>query len=512
MKRITALAVCFAAVNLFAQEALNAKKLTVYNNGTALIINEGNAKIKNGNVMLPLPMQAIYGTYWVGGSKDNPIKQITFKNDTLKVAKHSENIANFLNGNKEKKATIYFLLGTETDKSLSGTIEDFYQPSGMLKFRTEKGVSWMSAKNIYQVEFKETESATYLADSVKKMVVIQPERNTATLALQEFYLRSAMNWIPSYFLKLKDEKIARLEMKALIENGGDAINNAETEVVVGAPQLAFGLSADPMTYDYVTGQNSTINYANAGGYTAKSARGEMMLAAAPTSSAFDQTFTTSGEKSGDLYFYKLGKISLDPKSKGSFPIFAKELEYKDKYECNIPDYVNFYSLRYLNEDEQKYDVFHSLEFKNNTEMPLTAASVMVLNDKEQFLAQDNMKYTPANASTSIRLSKAIDVVLKNQEEEITRNANFKKIGKKNYGKISIKGSITVENFQDANITLNITKNLTGEVTKQNENGKTIKRKSYYTSENPTSEIKWETSLRPNEKRTFTYEYEVLYAM
>lgn len=512
MKKIFVTAAAFAVLNTFAQTALNSKKVTIYKNGTALIVNEGSIKTKNGTAVLPLPNKTLFGAYWVGAGKENPIKQIAFKNDTIKKTKRCESVAEFLAGNIGKQATVFYTASNAIDKSLSGTIADFYQPTGMLKFKTEKGISWISAKNIYQVEFKEAENTTFLADSIKKMVVIQPEKNTPTIALQEFYLQSGMNWIPSYFLKLKDEKNARIEMKALIENGGEAIQNAETEVVVGAPQLAFGLKADPMTYDYVTNENPPqAPFGGNAQYNYKMMR-SAGIAESVADEAFSGTFTTEGEKSGDLYFYKLGKISLAKDAKGSFPVFAKELEYKNKYEGSIPDYVNFYATRFTNNEESKYDVFHSLELKNTAGVPFTSAPVMVLNEKEQFLAQDNMNYTPAGATTSVRLSKAVDVILKNQEEEASRNDSFKKVGKGVFGKVVIKGSVTVENFQETAIALSVTKNVTGEVVKQSDAAQVVKKKNYYTGTNPTSEIKWELSLKPNEKKVLNYEYEVLYNM
>lgn len=502
----------FAALHSFAQNSLNSKKVTIYQNSTALIINEGNAKTKNGNVFLPLPEKALYGTYWVGSGKDNSIKQISFKNDTIKKQKHCESVTDFLAGNIGKQATIYFTASNAIDKSLTGNIADYFQSSNMLKFKTDKGISWINAINIYQVEFKEQENTTFLADSVKKMIVLQLEKNVSSVALQELYLQSGINWVPSYFLKLKDEKNARLEMKALIENGGETIDNAETEVVVGSPHLAFGLKADPMTYDYITNNKSLTTSISSSGRRQYNYKMVHTAAMAETdeSSAFEETFSTDGEKSGDLYFYKLSKISLAKGAKGSFPIFAKELEYKHLYECNIPDHVNFYSTLYTNNDENKYDVFHSLEIKNTTGVQLTSAPVIVLSEKEQFLAQDQLNYTPTNANTTIRLSKAVNIVVKNQEEEVSRNDNFKKIGKSNFGKVLIRGTISVENFQAENTTLSVSKNLTGEVIKQSDSGTVVKKKNYYTSSNPYSEIKWEVILKANEKKTINYEYEVLY--
>ena len=511
MKFILSIAATALLLNASAQNNLPSKKVTIYKNGTALIVNEGTANTKNGNVLLPLPDKAIYGAYWIGAAKENGIRNLTFKIDTLKKTKRCETVQDYVAANVGKQATIYFTASNQIDKSLSGTIADFNQQTNMVKMKTDKGSSWLKASSIYQVEFKDSENNSFLADSLKRMIVLQPEKATTTVALQEFYLQSGMNWIPSYFLKLKDSKNARLEMKATIENGGEAINNAEMELVVGSPQLAFGLKADPMTYDYLTNdgpQGAADRSRNNAQYMYKS----VQMEAAAMDGAFEQNFDTEGEKTGDLYFYKIGKVSLAKNSKGNFPIFAKELEYKDKYECTIPDYVNFFNSRFANTEENKYDVFHSLEIKNTSGVPLTSAPIMVLNEKEQFLAQDNMGYTPAGANTDVRLSKAIDIVTKSTEEEISRNENFKKVGKATYGKAILKGTIIIENFQDVATTVNITKNLTGEVSKQSDGGVVTKKKSYYTSINPESQIKWDVSLKANEKKTISYEYEVMYGL
>ncbi|MCS6818674.1 MAG: hypothetical protein RMJ53_08385 [Chitinophagales bacterium] len=510
--------ISFAAALPFcvaAQNSLNAKKVTIYKNGTALVVNEGTVKTKDGKAIIPLPDKALYGAYWVGAPKDNPIRSITFRNDTLKKSKRCESVAEYLAGNIGKQATVYLNLGTQADKSISGQIADFYQPTGMLKIKTDKGTSWLNVRNIYQVEFRDNENHYFLADSIQKMIIIQPEKNAPTIALQEFYLQSSMNWIPSYFIKLKDDKVARLEMKALIENGGEDIENAETELVVGAPQLAYGLKPDPMTYDYLTieANDQSTAFANKR-YEYKNLRvaNAEMAMAVPDEGFFNQQFETEGEKYEDYYFYKLGKISLPKNAKGTFPIFAKEVEYKHKYECNIPDQVNFFYTRYAGNEENKYDVFHSLEFKNTTGMPLTGAPIMALNEKDLFLAQDKLSYVPANANASVKISKAVDVVLKNQEEEISRNDSYKKIGRSNYGKVVLKGNIQIENYQEKAIVLNVVKNLTGEITKFSDNAVVVKRKNYATGLNPVSEAKWEINLKPNEKKTITYEYEVIYQL
>ena len=88
---------------------------------------------------------------------------------------------------------------------------------------------------------------------------------------------------------------------------------------------------------------------------------------------------------------------------------------------------------------------------------------MVVNEKDQFVAQDELKYTPVGSTSNIRLSKAIDIIMKNSEEEKNREDNAKKIGKVVYSKVILKGSVNVDNYQNKDVTVSITKSLSGTV-------------------------------------------------
>jgi hypothetical protein len=210
-----------------------------------------------------------------------------------------------------------------------------------------------------------------------------------------------------------------------------------------------------------------------------------------------------------MFIYKLGKVTLPKESKGSYPIFANNIEYKDKYEGSIYDIINFYSTRYVQPEEKLFDIYHSLEIKNTSGVPLTTASIMVINEKDQFLAQDELKYTPVNASTDIRLSKAIDILMKNNEEEVSRMDNAKKIGKTSYSKVVLKGEIVIENFQKNEVTVAVKKNVNGTVNSSTDGGVVLRNKNY-SYINPSSDIKWDVKLAAGQKKVLTYNYEVFF--
>jgi hypothetical protein len=371
--------------------------------------------------------------------------------------------------------------------------------------------SFLQVAGVYQLDFTEEENKMYFEDTIQRMTVLKPEKSVTELSLQELYIQYGVNWVPSYLLKLKDDKTARLEMKAVVENVVDDFTDAEAELVVGSPQLYFGQLRDAITYDYlsVDGSAGGVHYDAQPVQMLSNAVMRSQVAAEAEESAFNTEFSTEGEKNSDLYIYKIGKISLPKNGKGSYPVFATTVEYKDKYEGVIPDKTNFFYSRYCDPGESNFDVFHSLELKNVASMPLTTAPVLVINQKEQFLTQDLLKYTPVGGAVDVKLSKAIDIVLRNTEEESARIDQAKKVGKTQYGKVVIKGSISISNFQDKDVTVIIKKNVNGTVTAPSDNGKVTKG-SPYNNLNPFSTIAWEVKMSPAAKKTLTYEYEVFF--
>jgi hypothetical protein len=511
LKMILAIAAALAISGAEAQNALPTKKVTVFKNGTAMFVKEGNVPVRSGNALLPIPAQTLFGTYWLGAGKDNSIKNITFKNDTIKKQVKAHDIWQILSANVGKAVTVSYSPTQGIDKTLSGTIVSFDKEVMAVKIKSDAGkTTTLYTASIYQVEFKDAENVQFTDDSIQRMIVIKPEKPAENLSVQEWYMQSGINWLPSYFLKLKDDKNARIEMKATIENYAEELKDADMELVVGSPQMSFSNKMDPMTYDYLTGASYDNDYSR--GQNQKlymQSNAAYAEAAAPMDAYFGASFTTDGEKNDDQYLYKIGKVSMPKNSKASYPIFAGNVEYKDKYEGTIYDNTDFFNNRYVPEDDKPFEVFHSLEIKNNSNVPFTTAAIMVVNEKDQFVAQDELKYTPAGSEATIKLSKAIDIVGKNTEEETARTDNAKKIGKVTYSKVTLKGTITINNYQNKEVTLTLNKNINGTVLTSSDGGKITKTKDY-SYINPNSNVKWDVKLEANGKKTITYEYEVLY--
>jgi hypothetical protein len=220
------------------------------------------------------------------------------------------------------------------------------------------------------------------------------------------------------------------------------------------------------------------------------------------------TYTTEGEKTNDLYMYNLGKVSIPMNSKASFMIFSQKIPYKDVYTVNIGDVINYCSTKYINNDpNRKYNVFHSLKLENTSKNPLTTAPVFILDENLQPLAQDEIKYTPVGGDVSVQLSNAVDVRIKNSEEEVKVVERAKVESKVVYNKVTIKGTIEVNNLQDKKINLNLYKDINAKVIEASHNG-VIKKSGRYSGLNPFTQINWEIPVEKNEKVEINYQYEV----
>ncbi len=518
MKKLLVIIMALCFLQLHAQE-LKSTKVNVFKNGTFYIVKEGTVYPKNGLLSIPIRITPLMGTFWITTTKDVKISKITFISDTLKSKTKAQNIPEIVFANKGKKVKIGYQTNDKTYKEISGTLQDYFKSSGMMKVKTTDGKTiYTSITNIIDFTVDDSPNDLMETDSLTKLCKIEFAKSVESAVLKMVYMHSGIQWIPSYNIKLINDKELQIEMKALVENYAEDFEDADLTLTVGNPQMFYGYSSDPSFQDYLTSisglYTSNRNFYGYGNIAQTNSYAVQTLDNASTyaGTTYDYTdyssYTTEGEKDNDLYIYKIGKASLKKNSKTSFQIFSNNIPYKDVYEVNIYDFINYSYNRYVtNDPDKKFDVYHSLKLTNSTTNPFTTASVFVQSEDLQPLAQDQIKYTPVGGTISVQLSKSGDVVIKNEEEEFSKTETTKKYGGEMYTKVVIKGTIVVENLQEKKITLSVNKNLTADVTEVSDSGK-IKKTGKYYNLNPYTEINWELPLGSKDKKSITYQYDV----
>ncbi|MEI6854077.1 MAG: DUF4139 domain-containing protein [Bacteroidota bacterium] len=515
-KIIVALSLLVFSITLFAQSALKPVQVNVFKNGTYFIAKEGSVPVKKGCAMLELPQQPLLGTYWINSSKDSKISKVYFLTDTIKKTKVPQNFNDIFKGSVGKKVHFSYAAGNEkTVREITGTLSEFYESSNIAKIKlADNKTTYFPVSSMIEFTIDDSGAGLLTVDSLVRVAKIFLEKPANNVDLKLVYMQSGIQWFPSYNIKIINDNELQLEMKALVENYSEDIDDAELTLTVGNPQFFYNTACDPIANNYLTSlydvKTASITsiplqmqtYANSNAYVATD-HSQMDNNFEPL-----DEYSTVGEKTNDLYMYKLGNVTLPEQSKSSFQIFSTKLPYKDMYEVNIGDIVNYSYYSYISNDpEKRYDVFHSLQLSNITTFPFTTAPVFVLNENMQPLAQDRLKYTPTGANVSVQLSKAGDVVVKNKEEEVKKEENVKKIGKTYYNKVTIKGYITVENLQAKKILLTVKKDILANVLETSDSGK-IEKSGRYSSLNPFESVNWEIPFGSKEKKTITYTYEV----
>lgn len=497
----------------FSQAELKATQINVFKNGTYFIVKEGTMNLKNGSGTLRIPSAPLQSTFWLTPTRDNKISRVVFVTDTIFTKKPPQSYYDFLLANTGKKIRVLYKATEKDLREVSGILQDMIKSTGLVRIRQQdNSTTFLPLSSILELGFSETPVDQVKMDSLARLAKVYFSGNPASADIKMNYMQAGIQWLPTYNIKIVNDKELQLEMNALVENFAEPVSDADLTLTVGNPTFLYGTKTDPLAYNYLTGLYDTRSYNAAPAPYPVQMYDNAIVTEEATGAGFEyQDYTqyeTDGEKTNDLYMYQLGKVSLPFQSKTNFLIFSSKLSYKDVYEVSIADVANYAYYGYNSSDpEKRYDVFHSLMITNSTAHPFTTGPVFVQNENLQPMAQDQIKYTPVSANASIQLSKAGDVVVKNKEEEITRAEGVKKVGKITYNKITIKGVISVENLQDKKIQLNITKNLTAAVTEASADG-VITKSGKYSALNPYSTVVWEIPLNGKESKNINYTYEV----
>lgn len=506
-------ALALFAGQLIAQPEMKSTELNVFKNGTYFIVKEGNVGLTKGKCKLELPPNPLLGTFWLTTPKDISITRLLYKYDTIRKLKtYQWSVPDLLKANTGQHVTIMAKFDDKTFTEITGFLLDFYPQTSFAKIRLDNNnITFIYAGDIRKVTFEKSPNESRMVDSMALLANIEFSKNIDNTRLKMVYMQTGIQWLPSYNVKVIDDKELMIEMRALVENYSEIIEDANLTLTVGDPQFKYGRNVEHFISGYLTnlGGSPVQTYTNRYMYQNSFSP---QVESVKSEDNYDYndytTYTTEGEKTNDLYMYNVGKVTIPKNSKASYQIFSQKIPYKDVYTCNLADVVNYYTTSYINIDpEKKYEVYHSFKLTNNTKNPFTTAPVFVQNENLQPLAQDEIKYTPVGGTVSVQLSKAIDVVVKNNEEEIKKVEKFKIIGKYSYNKITIRGTVEISNLQNKKIALNILKNVTAEIIEVSDGG-TIKKPGKYSGLNPFTEASWELQINANEQKTITYEYEV----
>jgi hypothetical protein len=218
-----------------------------------------------------------------------------------------------------------------------------------------------------------------------------------------------------------------------------------------------------------------------------------------------------GKTAEDLFLYPIEKVRLAKNEVGYFPLFTESVPYRHIYRWEIPDYVNpegsYYDDRSRQQREPEQEVWHCIRLDNVMKMPWTTAPAEIIKDGT-ILGQDTLNYTPVKEQATVKITRAVNVKAEQVELEKDRKRDAGRWYNSNWDLITVEGTLSVTNYQEKPITLEITKLLSGEVKEMTPEAKLEKLAKSLRAVNPNIKLTWNAELGPGEKKDFTYNYEV----
>lgn len=339
------------------------------------------------------------------------------------------------------------------------------------------------------------------------------------------YFEKGVTWVPNYYVELKPNNKATLLLRAEVMNDVLDLVNAELNFVVGVPNFSVPEKISPIASKESV--FSFMNFLYGGGRTRNEglSREYNNVMQVQTLNNYNRTdmlndiddiIFTETDKVGDLFFYTQKNVNLKKGDRAMYNLLQAEISVKHLYEANI-DANSEYSYSYYRTEtdarKNPAQVWHSVMLENTSTVPFTTGNALIVqqeaNNTIYPLAQDKLNYTPPNAKSTLKLSVANDILVKNTDKETEKSEKHKKINNVEYDLVTVQSEIDLENFKNEEITISVKRTVVGELKNTSVPWQTYKSVSYSNSHNASNNITWDITLKPKEKRKITYSYQIL---
>ena len=307
----------------------------------------------------------------------------------------------------------------------------------------------------------------------------------ATANVGMMYVEKGLRWIPSYKVSIDGQNHARVKLQATLVNDLTDLNDVNANLVVGVPSFAFSGEVDAITLSQSIA--AVASMANRDSRLRNSFSNAILLQSQTVGGSINEQTeaptdnSTTGSKSEDLYVFSIKHLSLKKGERMVVPVQEYLVDYKDLYTLDLamvpPPEVQS-QLRGNREDLDKAavanKVVHKIRLTNTSKQPFTTAPALVtLNTagKNEVLAQGMMTYASVGSDSELTLNPAVDIRARKTEKETARVADAVTWQDYKYARINLSGKISVTNFMDKPITLEVNRQVLGRLDSAGDGGK-----------------------------------------
>jgi hypothetical protein len=499
--------------------------VSLFKNGLGFVTSEVEISEETENVLieqLPVP---VHGTFWLYPiSKGLSIKDAKAFEKEIIESVPAITIAEILEANAGNTVTLQL----SPERSVTGKIisvpenrkqsmpaqqyrSSYYTPSveaaSLVVFQTEEGVLFLNKNLIQQVSVASKNFKTEIERKKPGSALEIEAAGKGKIGFQ--YLTKGITWAPSCSVDITDPKKARILTKAEIINEIGDLEGVTVNFISGFPNFQFSEVVSPIARqgDLAAFLNNLAN--PPGRPRADVMQQRAVMYNAPVGETFaGYVARPEGQTMEELFLYEKKNISLKKGERGYYPLYDIEVPYEHIYEWKIGDVLDEQE-RYQRDDRapKTEEVWHSLRLTNTGKIPWTTAPA-ITTQNGQILGQDTLYYTSPGAKTNLRITQAVDIKAEQAEFEVNRKRNAANFYGSSYDLVDVKGVLDATNYKNREVTLTITKMLSGEVTSVSPDAKIEKIAKGLKKVNPRCKLTWEIPIKAGEKIQIEYQYQV----
>lgn len=516
---VIVLLLLFAAVSiaqtvapLSALARMPVKEVTVFKDGHVFVLHEGSVPTdESGNVLMDYLPAPVLGTFWPYSSDRNvKLHSVTASQRQVMVEQTALNLNELLEanagaevvitekpaaGDKEPIKHVGTIIGIPVRSSaelrttgLPNSRERLPDRGNVILLKTNDGVRAVTIENIRDVTFRNSHKAKISQAEFRNLLTLKfdwgsrrPEKS-ANVGL--VYLQKGIRWIPNYRITLDGNGNATVKLQATLINELIDLESATANLVIGVPTFTFKDTLDPMAlqqeanrlsqYFDSSNRSGLVNSNYVAVQTARMGEQRSQEDSLPVNLGPD--LPESG-KSEDLFIFTLRNLTLKKGERMVVPVAEFTIPYQDIYTLDLP-FAPPPEFRARFDSQQQSEmarllnapkVSHKFRLTNKSNYPLTTAPALIVRG-DRVLAQGMMTYTAVGASTDLEITQAIDVRVSKSEAEVRRTPNAVRWQNYDYARVDLSGTISLTNFRNQPVALEITRHALGNIDTADNNG------------------------------------------
>ena len=504
----TVLLICAASIaaqsppSLAALTRMPVREVTVFKDGHAFVLHEGALPTDAaGNVVMDYLPSPVLGTFWpyssnadvklagvVAGQRRVLVEQTALSLTELLDANAgadaviTEKITNANQGPVRYACTILGIPQRSPEElAATGLPNDAPrtpEKGSVILVRTADGEKAVIVENIQDVTFKAAHKSKLSHEEFRNLLTLKLDwgsrRPTPTAQVGLMYLQNGLRWFPGYKVALDGNGNAAIRLQATLLNELTDIDDVTANLVIGVPSFAFKDTIDPMALQQAVAQLSSQfqrdNNRLTNAITGQMASFRQAAPAAPAGGGIGPELPES-TKSEDLFVFTVRHVTMKKSERLVSAVAEYTIPYTDVFSLDLP-FAPPPEVRSNLNTEQEAEmarllsapkVAHKVRLTNKSSYPLTTAPALLVRDN-RVLGQGLMTYTAVNAASDLEVTKAVDVPVVKSDAETGRVPNAVRWQGDDYARVDLAGTITLTNYRDNAIDLEVTRHVLGNVT------------------------------------------------